>query len=282
MDDAEVRQQIDALEPMLAGLPSDAAGTVEALLRLYGETLRRMVAAANDAPEVSEAFARDELISNMLILHDVPAPERRVPATSATERCDLCGEELSEAHAHLFDTNERTVLCACAVCALLFPQRADAGGRYRFIPETSTYLPDLVFDELTWNALEIPVHVAYFVRSPQTGGVVAYYPSPVGAVESLLKLDAWQEVEQRNPALGKLVADTQALLVNGMDGFAEGWIVGIDVCYRLIAVMRMHWRGLRGGDGVRAELKRFFDELRSSSTPQHTGETHERFTQVAL
>ncbi len=168
MDDAEVRRQIDALEPLLAGLPSDVAGTVEALLRLYGETLRRMVAAANDAPEVSEAFARDELISNMLVLHNVPAPEKRVPATPASDRCDLCGEELSEAHAHLFDTNERTVLCACAVCALLFPQRADAGGRYRFIPATSTYLPDLVFDELTWNALEIPVHVAYFVRSPQT------------------------------------------------------------------------------------------------------------------
>ncbi len=280
MDDAEVRQQIDALESLLAGLSSDAGGAVEALVRLYGETLRRMVAAAIDAPEVSAAFARDELISAMLVLHDVRAAERRVPATPAVERCDLCSEELLETHPHLFDNNEKTVLCTCAVCALLFPQRADATGRYRFIPETSTQLPDLVFDELTWNALEIPVHVAYFVRSPQTGRVVAYYPSPVGAVESLLNLDAWQELEQRNPELGKLVDDTQALLVNGTGDVAEGWIVGIDVCYRLIAVMRTHWRGLRGGDGVRAELERFFDELRASSTSHRLGESH--VTKVAL
>jgi Family of unknown function (DUF5947) len=281
MDDAEVRQQIEALEALLAGLPSDAAGAVAALLRLYGETLRRMVSAADNAPEVSAAFARDELIANMLALHDLFALERPEPARPAAERCDLCSEVLTEAHPHLFDASEKTVLCACAVCALLFPQRADASGRYRFIPETSTYLQDLVFDELTWNALEIPVHVAYFVRSPETGHVVAYYPSPVGAVESLLRLDAWQQLEQRNPMLRELVGDTQALLVNAMDGVAEGWIVGIDVCYRLIAVMRTHWRGLRGGDGVRTELKRFFDELRGASVPHRIGEIHD-VTQVAL
>lgn len=281
MDDADVRQQVDRLESLLAGLSSDAAGAVQALLRLYGETLRRMVAAANDAPEVRAAFARDELVSNMLTLHDVQAAATHAPATPAIERCDLCAEELPETHPHLFDANERTVICACAVCALLFPQRADASGRYRLIPETSDYLPDLIFEELTWNALEIPVHVAYFVRSAQAGRVVAYYPSPAGAVESLLNLDAWQDLEQRNPALGKLVGETQALLVNGTGDVAEGWIVGIDVCYRLIAVMRTHWRGLRGGDSVQAELKKFFDDLRGTSAPQRIGEIHD-VTQVAL
>ncbi len=242
MNDSEVRAQVAALEDLLDRLPPAAAEAIEALLRLYGETLRRIVAAAADSPQLADVFAGDELISHMLAAHDLDMP-RKAAAPQTHERCDLCSEPLSEVHQHLLDTAEKTVLCACAVCALLFPQRADAGGRYRFIPEAATRLEEFDFDELTWRAFEIPVQIAYFVRSSKAGRVVAYYPSPVGAVESLLPLDAWEELEERNPALRELVADTQALLVNGTGPEVEGWIVGIDTCFRLVAIMRSHWRG---------------------------------------
>ena len=36
------------------------------------------------------------------------------------------------------------------------------------------------------------------------GRVVAFYPSPMGATESLLELRAWTELEQQNPVLKEL------------------------------------------------------------------------------
>ena len=273
MDDAEVRKQVEALESQLGCVPPDAAPAIETLMRLYGETLERIVTMVQDRPETIGAFAADELIGHMLLLHEVALPMDR-PSSPQMQRCDLCAEELPETHPHLFDMSEKGVLCACAVCALLFPARADAGGRYRFVPEGVTYLQDFALDELTWSALEIPVGVAYFVRSGQSDRVVAYYPSPAGAVESLLKLDAWHELEELNPQLAQLVPDTQALLVNGGGSRAEGWIVGIDACYRLIGLVRANWRGLRGGEAVRKELERFFDELRAASGTHCLGGSH--------
>jgi hypothetical protein len=90
----------------------------------------------------------------------------------------------------------------------------------------------------------------------------------------LLKLEAWEEIERANPALRELVPETQALLVNGSGERAEGWIVGIDACYRLVSVMRENWRGLRGGDAARKALDRFFGDLRSNSIPHPRGENH--------
>jgi hypothetical protein len=45
-------------------------------------------------------------------------------------------------------------------------------------------------DDLAWRALRIPVEMAFFVRSGESGRVTAFYPSPAGATESLLELDA--------------------------------------------------------------------------------------------
>ncbi len=270
MDDAEVRKHVATLSGSIEQLGPKPAKTVQALLRLYGELLRRVVAAAAASPEVTAALRSDEVIAQMLLLHGVeiaPPPVRETP-----ERCDLCGEQLAEVHAHLLDTSEKSVVCTCAVCTLLFPQRADASGRYRFIPDGAIAIDDFAFDALTWRALEIPVSVAYFVRREE--GITAYYPSPAGAVESLLKLEAWEELERENPALRELVPETQALLVNGSGECTEGWIVGIDACYRLVSVMRANWRGLRGGEPARKALDAFFCELRSNSISHRTGDNH--------
>jgi Family of unknown function (DUF5947) len=274
MDDSEVRERIAALESRLERLSPDAVATIAALSGLYGEALRRMAAAAQNAPRVLSAFTADELIAHMMALHDVALQAPPARMVGQLERCDLCNEELSDTHPHLYDTSEKTILCACAVCALLFPQRVDASGRYRFISENATYLESFDFDAATWSALEIPVGIAYFIRSQKSDRIVAYYPSPAGAVESTLKLDAWRELERKNPALNSMVADTQALLVNGTGAQVEGWIVGIDACYRLIALIRAHWRGLRGGEGVRTEIKRFFEELGASARTNRFGGSH--------
>ena len=37
--------------------------------------------------------------------------------------------------------------------------------------------------------------------------------------------------------------------------------MGIDVCYELVGLIRMHWRGFTGGAEVWRELDKFFDGL---------------------
>ncbi len=98
--------------------------------------------------------------------------------------------------------------------------------------------------------------------------MVALYPSPAGAVESLLSLDAWNEIVQENPALSQLQPDIEALLVNRVGhahelASAEYYIAPIDECYRLVGLIRANWKGLSGGSEVWMEIGRFFSELRS-------------------
>jgi hypothetical protein len=116
-------------------------------------------------------------------------------------------------------------------------------------------------DDLLWHALRIPVDMAFFVRGTDRDRVTAFYPSPAGATESLLELDAWSELERENPVLREMQPEVEALLVNRAGGARAAWLVGLDTCYRLVAVVRRHWSGFTGGTAVWAEIARFFDEL---------------------
>jgi len=121
-----------------------------------------------------------------------------------------------------------------------------------------------------WENLLIPINMAFFFRSSIEGKMVTLYPSPAGAVESLLPLDAWDEIVLENPVLNHLQSDIEALLVNRVGhahelSGAEYYIAPIDECYRLVGMIRANWKGLSGGTEVWAEIGRFFTELRSRS-----------------
>jgi hypothetical protein len=51
------------------------------------------------------------------------------------------------------------------------------------------------------------------------------------------------------------------LLVNTTRDADEHWIVPIDDCYRLVAVIRREWRGLSGGSRVWPAIDGFFQAL---------------------
>jgi hypothetical protein len=109
--------------------------------------------------------------------------------------------------------------------------------------------------------------MAFFFKSTPQGRVVAQYPSPAGATESLLSLDTWADIEQRNPILREMDDDVVALLVDrlghNMGGSpAQYYLVPIDECYRLVGIIRRHWRGLFGGAEVWREIGTFFAALR--------------------
>jgi hypothetical protein len=110
--------------------------------------------------------------------------------------------------------------------------------------------------------LGIPVGLAFFFRSSAASRVVAFYPSPAGATESLIGLDSWVSIEGENPVLGELQPDVEALLVYRVDGAREHYRVSIDHCYRLVGLVRVHWRGFSGGAEAWQEIGRFFAALR--------------------
>jgi hypothetical protein len=186
-------------------------------------------------------------------------------AETAQERCELCSEPIPPEHRHLLNVTTREIMCACRPCSILFDRRAASEGRYRIIPDRLLFLEDFEMGDAQWESLRIPVDMAFFFYSTPAERVMAFYPSPMGPTESLLKLSAWEELEESNPVLGEMERDVEALLVNRVRGARENYLVPIDECYRLVGLIRMHWRGLSGGREVWEEIERFFENLRARS-----------------
>ena len=186
----------------------------------------------------------------------------REAAQPEEERCELCAEPISPEHRHLLDLESRRLLCACRACTILFDRSGAGGGHYRLIPDRVVAL-DLELDDQTWQSFGIPVEMAFFFHSSAAGRVVAFYPSPLGATESLLDLDAWDD-----RLLTELEPDVEALLVNRTRGRRECWIVPVDRCYELVGLVRTHWKGFGGGAEVWEALDGFFDRLRKEATWQ--------------
>ncbi len=186
-------------------------------------------------------------------------------AEAAQEHCEFCSEPIPPEHRHLLEVSTREIMCVCRPCSILFDRQAASEGKYRLIPDRHLYLEDFEMSDVQWESLRIPVDMAFFFYSTPAERVVAFYPSPMGPTESLLKLSAWEELERYNPVLEGMERDVEALLVNRVRGAREHFLVPIDECYSLVGLIRMHWRGLSGGREVWEEIGRFFEELRGRS-----------------
>lgn len=180
------------------------------------------------------------------------------------ERCELCGLALGGEHNHLLEQATGRICCACDPCAVLFEHRGE-GQRYLRIPRDARRLENFDISDAQWNALLLPIDLAFFLESSRAARVAAYYPSPAGATESLLDLEAWREIASRNPALATMSPDVEALLVNRARGRRDYYIAPLDHCYKLTGLIRMHWHGLSGGDEVWQQIDKFFSELRDRS-----------------
>ena len=185
------------------------------------------------------------------------------------ESCELCSVALAASHHHLIEPASRKLVCACDACAILFS--GQQGTKYRRVPRLIRYLPDFRMTDAQWDSLMIPIRLAFFFNSTPDGRVIALYPSPAGPTESLLGLESWNEILQDNPILKEMEPDVEALLVNRVGGAREQskpeyYLVPIDECYKLVGLIRAHWRGLSGGTEVWEEIKQFFAYLNEQST----------------
>jgi len=177
----------------------------------------------------------------------------------------MCGRELPGNHEHLVEAVHRKLVCACDACAILF--EAQSGTKYKRVPRRVLFLPDFQLTDSQWDGLMIPIEMAFFFKSSPQERVIALYPSPAGPTESLLSLDTWTDIEERNPILKEMEPDTTALLVNRVGHVrgaapAEYYLVPIDECYKLVGLIRAHWRGLSGGTEVWREIGSFFAALK--------------------
>lgn len=182
------------------------------------------------------------------------------------EHCDLCAAPVPADHRHLLDLESRQLLCACQACRLLFERQAARGDHFQLIPDRRIALDDFVLDDASWAGLRIPVDIAFFFHATPAGRVVAFYPSPMGATESQLELDTWDQLVADNPVLAGMEPDVEALLVHRARGARQHFLVPVDDPYRLVALIRTHWRGLTGGREVWEEIDAFFSDLRRRST----------------
>ncbi|MEU7829615.1 MULTISPECIES: DUF5947 family protein [unclassified Nonomuraea] len=182
-------------------------------------------------------------------------------------RCELCAAPIPADHRHLLEPAVREPRCACRPCALLFEHPPAEGDRYRLVPDRRWYLPDFVLDDATWASLDIPVQMAFACHDSAEGRTVIRYPGPAGAVEAAVEPAAWAAVEEANPVLRRLAPDVEALLVNRTRDARDHWLVPIDDCFALVAVLRSHWKGLAGGQDVWNEVGAFFAELRRRAKP---------------
>jgi hypothetical protein len=187
---------------------------------------------------------------------------REAQREDALEHCELCSEVIPPQHRHLVNLETRELLCACRACSILFDRAAAGGDHFRLVPDRRLRLAGFEMDDVTWVSLQIPVDMAFFFHNSRAGRVMAFYPSPAGPTESLLELEAWDEIERCNPLLADVEPDVEALLVNRARGARDYFVVPIDDCYRLVALIRTHWRGFTGGSEVWEEIAGFFGELR--------------------
>ena len=183
------------------------------------------------------------------------------PAVILEERCDLCATTVPTGHRHLLNLVERRIECVCESCWAL----RSGDPEFRPTGTRTLWLPELQVPDDVWASFQIPIGLAFFMESTTAGCVVALYPSPAGATESVLHFVAWSQLVALNPVLAGLEADVEGLVVNRITEPHAYAIAPIDRCYELTGTVKAAWEGISGGSGVGDAVAGFFAGLRAQA-----------------
>jgi hypothetical protein len=183
-------------------------------------------------------------------------------APEDAEYCDLCGLLIGPEHRHLLHLTERRIVCACEACWAM----RSGEGDFRPTGNRTLWLQDVNIPDDLWASFQIPIGLAFFMHSTVTNCVVAMYPSPAGATESELRLDAWQRMLELNPVLHGMEHDIEGLIANRIAEPPAYLIAPIDECYALTGTIKAAWEGISGGAAVEAAVTGFFQRLEAKAT----------------
>jgi hypothetical protein len=174
----------------------------------------------------------------------------------------MCAADIGAEHGHVADLDNSSLSCTCRACYLLFTNSQAGGGRYRGVPDRYLTDPARELTPAQWDDFQIPVGLAFFLRSSRSGETHAFYPSPAGATESTLNLAAWDQLTVAYPLLAAAEADVEAILICRTEAGVEYFLVPIDACYELAGRMRLYWRGFDGGTQAREAIAGFLAQVR--------------------
>jgi hypothetical protein len=187
---------------------------------------------------------------------------------STAEKCELCATEIPVEHGHIADTEGASLLCACRACYLLFTQEVGGRRKYMAVPDRYLVDPARVMSPAEWDLLEIPVSLAFFLRSSRdNGGLTGFYPGPAGVTECQLDLQRWAQLMADYPLLAAPAVDVEAALISRSDSGVEYFLVPIDACYELAGRMRLYWRGFDGGEQAQEAITAFLGMVRARARP---------------
>lgn len=191
--------------------------------------------------------------------------EQRAARMEQLERCELCGTPVASRHGHVVDVQRRALMCSCRACFLLFTRHKDHRTRYRAVPERYLRDPEHPVTPAQWEVLDIPVGTAFLLRT--STGVTVFHPSPAGATERPLDTGVWNRLAVAHPLLTMAEPDVEAILFRRTEKGAECFLVPVDVCYRLVGTIRLHWTGLDGGEQLHEHIEALFAEIRDKARP---------------
>lgn len=98
------------------------------------------------------------------------------PVSPEAAQCELCNAPILHVHQHLVEIASRKLLCSCPACALLFSN--PEGTKFRRVPEQSQVLTQFRMTDVQWDALRIPINLAFFFRDGTAQDVHAFIPAP--------------------------------------------------------------------------------------------------------
>jgi hypothetical protein len=298
-DSADFNNRIEALTQALelsadVDARSSARELARLILKFHAIGLTRILDIIGPDEQVYQKLVSEPVIAALLDLHDLRARSvedrgsqkatspngpliqilRHAAPRGGTaplhrqdaDACERCGQPVPQTHNHHVDLATRRLSCSCRACWLL--SGATGPASVRAVPERYFQGPALQFQSAQWEALQIPVSIAFFMINSSIGRTIAFYPSPAGATESALPLTTWHDIERTNAWVRTLVPDVEALLVRkgrDADDDCDGFIVPIDACYDLVGRIRVHWNGFSGGAAVQSEIDRFFVDIAAKS-----------------
>ena len=251
----------------------------DAVRRVVGDPVVASVLALHDlAPVPVRDQATD--VAPLQLIRPGAAPAGPLPQIAGDHHmnlaggCERCGASLSETHRHAVDLDTRRLSCLCRACSLIL-QSSQEGRSSRVVPDRYVHGPDLHLTDGQWDALQIPVDLAFLMFNTAIGRTIAFYPGPAGATESALPLAAWGELVAANPWVRSAAPDVEALFVRRSVAPDTGYaclIVPIDACYELAGRIRVQWTGFDGGVAVRTEIERFVSGAIERAA--HIGSSH--------
>lgn len=191
-------------------------------------------------------------------------------AAAVPARCEMCATPVRAEHDHVADLATASLLCACRACYLLFAGQSET--RYRAVPDRYLTDPGRPMRAADLEQLDIPVGLAFFLRSSRDGELRGFYPGPAGVTQCELDLGRWDQLVADYPLLGAPATDVEAALVSrttasDSDGSADYFLVPIDACYELAGRMRVSWRGFDGGTEARDAIAAFLARVRQRARP---------------